>query len=151
MTTSIDTLSRSRIWIVVVLAIGYSMSQIVGLSFIPDWTEWSQSQINLVDNIGFGINILAVISFAILFLKSGRMGESVKAALHDDLVKHHVNKALQFGYKVLFVISLILLVVTKDSVNIGVDLTAGDVARIITTVILVVPYLRFAYLESRHA
>jgi len=151
MTSDIDRLSRNRIWIVACLAVSYALSQLVSLSFVSGWTGWSETLLTRLENIGLLIFLLALAALGLVARKTTRLGDTAKAALFDELVLHNAKRAMQFGYKILFLFALILFVLNQDFMDLGFAMTGEDVARIMVTSALVIPYLRFAFLEARNA
>lgn len=151
MATNTDKLSRYRIGIVTVIALSYLFCEVMSLTFVQSWSGLSDVVLERIDNIGVVVYLAAIACFGLWGLKYMGLGSPDKQALSDELVKHNMNRAMQFGYKLLFVIAMVLFILTKDKLDPGFNMTPGDVARITLTSVLVFPYLRFAWLESCHA
>jgi len=151
MSADIERLSRNRIRIVTCLALSYLFFQAISLSFVSELTGWSETSLNWLENIGLVLFLVMVVCLAFLAKKAFNMGETAIEALFDELVKHNAYKAMQFGYKILFLLATLLFILNQDFVRRSFAMEAEDVARIMITAALVVPYLRFAYLEAQHA
>jgi small-conductance mechanosensitive channel len=151
MVADIDRLSRSRIRILTVLAVSYFFLQFFSLSFMADWTGISDITLERLENIGLCVFLLMVIALSVFARKVMNIGGPVKAALHDELVKHNIGRSMQYAYKFLFLIAFVLFILNQSFIKMGIITTGEDVARIMITACLVIPYLRFAYLEAKHA
>jgi len=151
MTENIEQLSHSRIKIITCLALSYLFFQTMSLSFVAEWTGLSEGFFNILENIGLSVFLLTLVFLVFLARRAYSIGSSAKAELFDELVKHNANAAMLFGYKSLFLLSVIIFILCQGFVDFGFKVTAEDVARIMITACLVLPYLRFAYLEARNA
>lgn len=146
MTQSVDTLTRRRYRIAAVLAVTFLIVQIFNLSVIPDWTGLSRSTVRLLEDVSLGFYVLTI-GYGAWFLSTVRASpDHVRSAITDELVRRHKEQAMMFSFKAVFVLSFFMFVMTKLTA-----ITARDVAIVISTACLVLPFLRFAWLESRDA
>lgn len=142
----IDILSRRRYQVVTLLALSYLFFQTMSLSFIPDVTGLPHNLVNRLEDFGVIIYLLCVIIGSVYFYIARRHGDKVTSALKDDLVEDHMQRAVKFGFKAVFLTTMILFSCLQF-----IEIDAEDVARIILTLCLSAPFLRFAYLEAKHA
>ena len=146
MTDPVEHYTKIRYWLLTILGVTYLLAQLASLSFTNEVTGLSEESLKMIDNFGFIIFTLTVFAGAWAFMSARNKGESVTNALFDELTKSHLQRAVILGFKFVFFLSLFLFLAAKFD-----WLTAEDVARSVFTACLVVPYLRFAYLESRDA
>lgn len=146
MNDHIEKHSRNRYRIVTALGLSYLFFQTISLSFMPELTGLGENFIELLENIGFILFLFAILIGTIDYVIMKRRAKLVHSALNDELVKNNMNRAAIFGYKMLFLIGTIFFALEQ-----WLDMEAEDVARIWITCALVIPYLRFAYLEAKHA
>lgn len=146
MSSIIEILSRRRYQVVTILALSYLFFQTMSLSFIPNITGLSETHVNRLEDLGVIIYLLAVIIGSVYYYIAKKQGGRVTTALKDELVEDHMQRAIKFGFKTVFLTSVILFSFIQF-----IDMNAEDVARIILTLCLCAPFLRFAYLEAKHA
>lgn len=148
MTIDIDRFSKARRISIFVIAIAYFIFQILELDMTTNALGWTPG-VGLserVENIGFAIYFMGVMALAYTYWRLSKSDAPTKAAAHDDLVKHHINMAMQLGFKVLMLAALILFILQQSY-----DISGEDTARIFFTLSLTVPYFRFAWLETHHS
>ena len=146
MTNDTETISKTRIVLVTMLALSFLVSQLASLSFATQITRLSDGALDWIDNIGFAIMIMTVLAGSWVFMSVTRRASHVKEALNDELTEHNLRMAAVFAFKLVFLLSMGLFVLTKL-----IPLSGEDIARLILTACLVGSYLRFAFLESRNA
>ena len=146
MNDHVENHSRNRYRVVTVLGLSYLFFQTISLSFMPELTGLDKVFIERLEDIGIILFLLTLAIGTIDYFVMKRRAEAVQSALKDDLVKDNMKRAAIFGYKMLFFVGTITFVCLQ-----WFDMVADDVAKIWVTSALVLPYLRFAYLEAKHA
>lgn len=146
MTNAVEHYSKLRYCLIAILAIVYLFSQLVSLSFASEFTGIAQNTLTWIENIGFGVLILIVIIGAWAFISAKNLGDGVMNALNDELTKAHIQSAAAFTFKFVFLLSFFLFVAAQKH-----PMSGEDTSRIVFTACLVVSYLRFAWLEIKHA
>ena len=146
MNDHIEKHSRNRYRVVASLGLIYLFYQTISLSFIPELTGLDKNFVERLENIGFILFLFAILYGTVDYFIMKRRAEAVQSALKDELVKDNMNRAAIFGFKMLFLVGTIVFLLLQ-----WLDMEAEDVARIWITCALVIPYLRFAYLEAKHA
>jgi len=146
MSALIETLTKRRYQIVTIIALSYLFFQTMSLSFMASWTGLHESLFNRLEDAGVMVYFAALFSGTFYMQRAKTSGNAVTGALKDELVKTHLQRAGVFGYKAVFLITMILFCYLQFG-----KMDAEDVARIILTAALVAPFLRFAYLEAKHA
>lgn len=142
----VEKYTKIRYWLVAILGLAYLLSQLASLSFTSSLTGLSEQSLTMIDNIGFAILTATVIIGAWAFMSARKQGTGVMAALNDELTKAHMQKAGMFSFKFVFIFSFFLFIAAKHDL-----MTNVDTARAVFTACLVVFYLRFAWLEAKHA
>lgn len=146
MTDHVETYTKMRYRLVTLLAVAYLISQLASLSFASGFTGLPQTTLTLIENIGVGILALTVLVGMWAFMSARKQGEGVLTALNDELTKAHFQSAAVFAFKFIFFLSFVLFVLSQRH-----PMGGEDMSRIVFTACLVVSYLRFAWLEARHA
>ncbi len=148
MAIHIDRFSKARRRSIFIIAIAYFIFQALELDMSAKLIGWTPGSgiSELVENIGFGIYFLGIVALGYSYWRLSKSDNLTRAAAHDDLVKHHINLAMQFGFKVLMFAGFLLFILQQTY-----DISGEDTARIFFTLSLAVPYFKFAWLEMKHA
>lgn len=145
MSRSTDSLSQHRHRIATLIALTYLALQIFNLDFVPQWTGLSEEFVDLMENISLVVYFITLLIGGWFAFNLKRSPAYIRAAMEDELSRDNARRAIFFSYKIVFLLSVVMFILTKLT-----GVTARDVAIIMMTAALTLPLLRFAWLESRH-
>lgn len=146
MTDQVEMISRARYRIVTAYALAFLLQQLGSLEFLQDLFGASEHWLTYAELFGAALMFLVLLFGCFAAIAYRKQSASIKKALKDDLVRDNMRRAITFAFLLVFLLSSLLFLIVPS-----VDISAKDMARIFLTTCLVVPYLRFAYLESRDA
>jgi len=145
MARSVETLSRSRYIVITALGLLYLFFQTVSLSFLPKLTGLPEHWFNFTENIGVLLFLMTLLIGGWFYISVKRHSSDIRAALSDELVKSNMKQAAMFGFKIVFLLSAAIFSLVQF-----IEINSEDIARIWMTSCLVLPYLRFAWLEANN-
>lgn len=145
MENSIEKLSRMRYLVITSLGLIYLLFQTASLNFLPELMGLPKSWFEFTENIGVLLFLMALLIGGWFYISAKRHPWNIRAALTDELVKSNMKRAAIFGFKIVFLLSAFIFCLVQF-----VEMNTEDIARIWMTSCLVLPYLRFAWLEAKN-
>lgn len=147
MTRSVESLSRRRAFIMMLMASTYLTWQVPSMDWVRSFEDGNRRLSDLVADlgqIGFALIMLTLVFTSRQLLP--KLTKRDQAVLEDELVKANRRSAMQTGYLVMMLMAAFLFLLSRYQ-----PISGNDVARILLCMGVAAPLYRFAFLELKDA